>query len=531
MRTENFSAVVLVYLTALVIGSIDSVAHGAVQRPILKWQHGGCYFSWCETGWYSSPAVADLDGDGQKEIIGAAYTVFALNGNDGSVLWSVDPPGGRVWAGVVVADLDADQSPEVVTAHGSGYVHVYDHNGTIVWSQQPISNELRGLTVSDLDRNGTYEIVVNGAVGSKVNTWVFEHNAALRHGWPQLNNDGGYAYGVFNDNASVGDLDGDGIVEIIVPSDVHYICAYEPNGLQLPTHSMYGDKNWGAVGVWESLETELRGWGYCDGAREESYRTNFAHGAATVVDVDGDGSNEVVVTGNVYDCNVGHPPGRYNGVYIFNADRSRYNAGGFDWRSVPIDTGAPLTEDYNVIENAQPNPVVVDLDGDGLEEILFASYDGRVHAFWLDKTEHGNWPFSIYHPSEGVYRFATEPVVADLDNDGRAEVIFASWVQKNSNLTGKLHIVDSLGQVLHEVDLPLAFSGNWNGALAAPTLADIDEDLDLEVVLNTAHSGFVAYDLPDTAGAVVLWGTGRGSNLRSGSRTGPKSPTGLRIAR
>jgi hypothetical protein len=52
--------------------------------------------------------------------------------------------------------------------------------------------------------------------------------------------------------------------------------------------------------------------------------------------------------------------------------------------------------------------------------------------------------------------------------------------------------------------------------LAAPTLADIDGDADLEIVLNTSHSGFVAYDLPGTANALILWGTGRGSYLRAG---------------
>ncbi len=32
-----------------------------IAAPVLKWANGGCYSSWCETGWYSSPAVADLD--------------------------------------------------------------------------------------------------------------------------------------------------------------------------------------------------------------------------------------------------------------------------------------------------------------------------------------------------------------------------------------------------------------------------------------------------------------------------------------
>lgn len=204
------------------------------------------------------------------------------------------------------------------------------------------------------------------------------------------------------------------------------------------------------------------------------------------------------------------------GVYIFNADRSRFNVGGYDWETVPVDTGAPLSEDYTVIESVMPNPVVVDLGGDGEREILYASYDGRLHAFWLDKTEHHNWPYDVNATGPGI-RFASESVVADLDDDGTAEVIFASWPEKGSNAVGKLHVFDYQGTVLHELDLPAAFGGaDWNGALAAPTLADID-DPDLELVLNTAHSGVVAYDLPGTADARVLWGTGRGNYQRTGS--------------
>ncbi|MCJ7537111.1 MAG: VCBS repeat-containing protein, partial [Anaerolineales bacterium] len=202
--------------------------------------------------------------------------------------------------------------------------------------------------------------------------------------------------------------------------------------------------------------------------------------------------------------------------FVFNADRSRYQNGSFDWRQAPIDTGAPLSEDYNQIENTQPNPVIADLDGDGFMEILFPSYDGRMHAFWLDKTEHGVWPYSINQPGEGILRFASEPTVADLNADGKAEVIFASWVEKGSGKTGKLHILNYLGQPLYEIDLPAAHSGDWNGALAAPTLADIDADPDLEVLLNTAHSGLVAYDLPGSAAAQILWGTGRSNYWRDG---------------
>lgn len=504
-------------------------ASAPLQPPQLKWQHAGCYSSWCETGWYSSPAVADLNKDGAPEVIASAYSIWVIDGATGNVKWRMasgydrsQPDAdslGRTWPGIGVADLDANGDLEIITAHSGGYVSVYDHNGYFEpgWPQRPTTNELRGMSIYDLDQDGNLELVVTGAVYNKTNTWVYEHTGALRPGFPQLTNDSGYAYGVFNDNAALGDLDGDGMGELVVPSDVHYICAYEADGSQIPANSIYGDKGWGKVGVWESLETELRGWGTCDpgDGRAERYRPNFAHSPAVIADVNADGVNEVVVVGNVYDCIEGYPS-RYIGVYIFNADRSRFNSGGFDWRVVPTDTGAPLSEDYDVIENNQPNPAVADLDGDGNLEILYSSYDGRVHAFWLDKTEHGGFPFTVTDPDH-MY-FASEPVVADLDNNGKAEVIFTSWAQKGSYKTGTLYILDYLGNPLHTVTLPIPYgSANWNGALPAPTLANIDSDADLELVINTAHSGVVAYDLPGTSQARILWGTGRGNYQRSGS--------------
>ena len=492
----------------------------AIQAPALKWQHGGCYSSWCETGWYSSPAVADLDGDGTMEVIGAAYTLFVLNGEDGTLQWSVNPAGSRVWPGVVVADVDEDGDLEIVTAAGGGYVHLFDHTGVTVWSQHPANNEFRSLAVADLEGDGNMEIVVGQARLDKVNTWVLERTGSIRPGWPQLSGEGSAA-GLYNDNIGLGDLDGDGLLELVIPSDTITISAYEPDGSHLSAHEMYHGHPghdmdyWGEVPAYVDLVYETRGWGPC--YTQSTARANFANGPADIVDVNGDGVAEVVVIGDVHDCNTSPYTDLYNAPYILNADRTRFNADGFDWTTPPTHTGSPVIQNYNVIESVQPNPVTVDLDGDGNLEILYPSYDGRMHAFWLDKIEHHNWPYSVYDAAEGFYRFASEPVVADLDGDSHPEVIFTSWVQKGSGRTGKLHIVDYQGNRLHETDLPLAYSGDWNGALAAPTLADIDDDTDLELVLNTAHSGLVAYDLPGTPNARILWGTGRGNYQRTGS--------------
>jgi len=496
--------------------------------PVLKWQRGGCYSSWCETGWYSSTAVADLDGDGTPEVIGAAYSIFILDGATGALKRRIDPAGGRQWPSIVVADLEPDGDLEIISAHGDGYLHVFDHTGDGVWSRQPTpGSELRSLAAYDLDGNGDLEILV-ASTRSNDQWFAYEHNGDLRAGeWPQHgpdSNTNGYTAGCYNENLAAGDLDGDGRAEIMGPNDTHYLGAFRDDGSQMRASAIYGTnpdgslKFWSRVGVHVDHSVDLRGYANCG----TEHRPNFAHSAPIIADVNYDGTQEAIVVGNVYNCGTNPYTSLYEMPYILNADRTRWGAGAFDWVAIPTPNvdAAPLSEDYNLIENNQPNPVAADLDGDGNLEILYPSYDGRLHAYWLDKSEHGEWPYSVYDPAEGFYRFASEPVVADLDGNGKAEVIFASWVQKGTGQTGKLHVLNYFGAPQYTVDLPPAFgSPNWNGALAAPTLANIDDDPDLEVVLNTAHSGLVAYDLPGTAGADLLWPTGRGGYQRSGSLT------------
>jgi hypothetical protein len=520
------AAILILTLASSLQQSAKPLAHSTIQTPVLEWQRGGCGSSSCETGWYSSPAVSDLDGDGAPEVIAAAYSMFILDGASGSLVKPVDPPGGRQWPSLAVADLDGDGDVEIVTAHGDGYVHVFDHNGNLVWSRQPTPGyELRSLAVYDLDNDGNLEIIV--ASTRSDNQWyVYERDGSLRSGaWPQHDpdsNTNGYAAGCYNENLAAGDLDGDGLAEIVAPNDTHYLAAFQDDGTQIQASPIYGtnpdgsNKFWSRVGVHVDHAVDLRGYANCG----VEHRPNFAASAPLIADVNGDGILEAIVVGNVYNCGTTPYTDLYEMPYILNADRTRWSGDGFDWTSIPVpdEDAAPLTEDYGVIENNQPNPVVADLDGDGYKEILFPSYDGRMHAYWLDKSEHGNWPYSVYDPSEGFYRFASEAVVADLDNNGKAEVIFASWVQKGTHQSGKLHILDDQGNPLQVIDLPLALgSPDWNGSLAAPTLANIDADANLEVVLNTAHSGVVAYELPESANARIIWGTGRGNFQRSGS--------------
>lgn len=489
-------------------------AHAAVSTPVLKWQRAGCFTSWCQTGWYGSPAVADLDKDGKPEVIWGSYDVVAVNGEDGALQWRATS-GNRVWGGVSVADLNADGNLEVVAGRSGDSLSVYAANGGTLWVRNPFgAGELRTQAVTDLEHDGQLEIIVGRAGGGddeQINVYDSAGNVRAGFRAPAAGAPG-YGWGLYNQNVAVADLNDDGNKEMIVPTDTHYITGLDRNGGQLPVNTRYGaGKIWRLVGVHVSDAVDLRGYATCG----VEHRPNFANSSPAIGDLDGNGVPEIVVAGNVYNCGTDPYSDLYYTPFVFNLDRSRWVAGSYNWVDVPPADGAaaPRSEDYNVIESAEPNVVLADLDGDKKLEILYASYDGRLHAFWLDKTEHGSWPYEL--DVAGQLRFASEPVVADLDNDGQAEVIFTTWTLKGSNTGGQLLIVSSQGTLLSAVDLPRAPSSTSGGALGAPTLANLDADADLEVVVGTINMGLVAYDLPNTANARVLWGTGRANYGRT----------------
>jgi hypothetical protein len=102
-----------------------------IAAPALKWAYGGCFSSWCQTGWYSSPAVADINGDGKPEVLWGSYDLAAVSGTDGQLVWRASSSN-RVWPGVVVADLTGDGSNEIIVGRSGGQVTVYSASGSVV---------------------------------------------------------------------------------------------------------------------------------------------------------------------------------------------------------------------------------------------------------------------------------------------------------------------------------------------------------------------------------------------------------------
>jgi hypothetical protein len=93
----------------------------------------------------SQPAVGDLDGDGESEVIALGFgadgvTVYAWNA-DGTMAWSsaIDEPtsfGSR--AQPVLADVDGDGVLEVIVTGGLATTHVLDGGGLLLSSSDDV---------------------------------------------------------------------------------------------------------------------------------------------------------------------------------------------------------------------------------------------------------------------------------------------------------------------------------------------------------------------------------------------------------
>ena len=111
---------------------------------------------------------------------------------------------------------------------------------------------------------------------------------------------------------------------------------------------------------------------------------------------------------------------------------------------------------------------VIDLDGDGSNEIIYSAYDSLLHAVNADGSELSGFPVSLGHLTEAT------PSVGDIDNDGDLEVVIGSLDQ---NLYVVQH--DGSSEAIHTAA----------GFIFAPaSLYDLDGDGDLEIISVSTNS-------------------------------------------
>ena len=152
----------------------------------------------------TSLVVADLEGDGQMEILAADSdgTILCLNGL-GSTLWTYQAKGGEITA-PAVADLDGDGLSEILVGSKNEPLLCLTHTGEKKWSLTKPGFVGSSPWIVDLNKDNVPEIIVG--LGNSIAVTNNKGKISWRY---DLNKD-------VHDAVSVGDMDKDGEPEIVV---------------------------------------------------------------------------------------------------------------------------------------------------------------------------------------------------------------------------------------------------------------------------------------------------------------------------
>ncbi|MCY1011409.1 hypothetical protein OV079_38790 [Nannocystis pusilla] len=279
-----------------------------------------------EEAWLGSPAVADLDGDGDNEIIvprGQALLAWAA---DGEVLFKFEAEGGRSWASPVVANFIGGPELEIAFA-ARDKVYLLDSTGAIA-PGFPVTweDELRSIAAGDLDGDGGLDIAVSvghGGPTDVVNAW--RSDGTPLPGFPPNQSgsfgcdDKCYLAGCYDQNLAVGDLDGDGKADLVAPHDNAYASIHKGSGEAFDAADLFPVTKTPGVRYLHVLAEAMQGYAEDE---ETALQAHFTNTAPAIADLDGDGQREVVMLASVQNA---AQSDREKGVavWVVGADASR----------------------------------------------------------------------------------------------------------------------------------------------------------------------------------------------------------------
>jgi outer membrane protein assembly factor BamB len=289
----------------VVFGSFDHYIYAL--RSDASYAPGWPQFAY-DSVW-SSPALADLTGDGQNEVIigidAHEHAEPGYTSQDGGELQVFSGNGARLWRSAqdevlisspAVADLDGDGRFEIAAGSGNfyccfdgtpsnegKYFTVWNHDGSILWRANLPTQVVGSPAIGDLNGDGKLEVVV-GAMDGKV--YAFD-GATGQIRWSTQVRD------MFNNQ--------------FIPKPVVYspmLADYTGNGHD----DVFIALGWDIIVVRGSDGVQLTATSNLD-PNKPSYYTNYTiDGAPAIGDLDGNGKLDLVAASANNSGNNSNPP-------------------------------------------------------------------------------------------------------------------------------------------------------------------------------------------------------------------------------
>lgn len=475
---------------------------------------------------WSSPVAADLNGNGRKEIIvGAAdgmLYVVAYNGSSWNKVWETqtaqtinavankvcgNQSTGKIEASPAVGDIDNDGQLEIVVATGgmpngndpsvnrNGGLIAYELNsstgtnwsfsvkagwpfvmpddmGSGVGAREPdgVCDGIRAdPTLGDIDGDGDLEII---SIAFDRRIRAFHHNGSVVSGWPIQRESGDIILRGGQSSAAIGDIDNDGINEIIIGTNSP---PWNGDAFDGPFPDIYNIPDYSLATVWaiNGDSTLVPGWPVITQQNIES--------SPALGDIDGDGEIEVVIGTGLFD---GYVNGRQ--VYAWNADGSLVSG----W---PRPTNDMMPS----------SPAIADLDGNGVQDVIIGCGKGAQPFCRTLYAWSGNGSNLPGFPMSTPFAYPYPPVVADIDGDNNLEIVLTSLetdvvsiIQHNGS-SGSIDTSRKTNSII----------------LNTPLIHDLDGDGSLETVIASGTSGGQA--------AIYIFEEASSTNTNSGSLPWP----------
>jgi len=336
---------------------------------------GGQFKSkWTAPGIAASRQLAggNVDGNPGNEVIACPGDGTAVRAFDaaGKVLWSTNV---SLCFQPAIADLDQDGAPEVIVEGGilDGKTGAVKHTFTPAMEGT--------FAVADVTGDGKLDIVANAQVFDATGAQIAK-NGAVGHAWSAGSN--------FKSGPAVADLDKDGKAEIVsVYFMQHQLAIWRYDTTQPSSAKVVR----AGIDINGTLNPSL--------CNPGSAGSKWGGGPVTVGDFNGDTVPDVALAGGV-------------GYAVFDGkklmDGTTADAGTFLWAKQTVDCSSAGT-----------GSSLFDFNGDGKAEVVYAD-EYQLHIY---EGATGTVLFETCNTSGTLNEY---PLVADVDNDGEADLIVAS---------------------------------------------------------------------------------------------------------